>query len=113
MKTYGGADVQVHVLLTSVLVGDEWSASRPGRFTARTHQIADWVGPIAGLDAVEKILDPTNSQPLYRLSYIVRRKPEVSGGHIATKEPAETEQCLSSRRPRDVAISLWVDKQEL
>jgi hypothetical protein len=26
-------DEQIHVLLTSVLVGDEWSALRPGRFT--------------------------------------------------------------------------------
>jgi hypothetical protein len=28
MKTYGGVDVQIHVLLTSVLVGNEWSGSR-------------------------------------------------------------------------------------
>jgi hypothetical protein len=34
MKTYGGVDVQVHVFLNSELVGGEWSASRPGRFTA-------------------------------------------------------------------------------
>jgi hypothetical protein len=33
MKTYGGDDVCTHVFLTSTLVGDEWSASRPGRFT--------------------------------------------------------------------------------
>jgi hypothetical protein len=36
-----------------------WSASRPGRFTARerapgTHWIGDWVGPRAVLDAVVK-----------------------------------------------------------
>jgi hypothetical protein len=120
MKTYGGVDAKVRVLLTSVLVGDEWSASRPGRFTAHNYQIGDWVGPTAGLDAVEIILDPTgtrtptswsSSQSLYRLSYIVRTKLEVSG------EPAQAEQCLngrlSSRRPKDVVISLWVDKQEL
>jgi hypothetical protein len=29
MRTYGGVDVQVNILLTSALVGDEWSASRP------------------------------------------------------------------------------------
>jgi hypothetical protein len=34
MKTYGGADVEIHVFLISALVGGEWSASRPGRFTA-------------------------------------------------------------------------------
>jgi hypothetical protein len=28
MKTYGGVDVQIHVFLTSALVGGEWSASR-------------------------------------------------------------------------------------
>jgi hypothetical protein len=34
--------------LTSALDGGEWLASRPG-----THWITDWVGPKAGLDAVE------------------------------------------------------------
>jgi hypothetical protein len=33
MKTYEGVGVQTHVFLTSALVGDEWSASRLGRFT--------------------------------------------------------------------------------
>jgi hypothetical protein len=33
MKKYGGVDVHTHVFLTSALVGDEWSPSRPGRFT--------------------------------------------------------------------------------
>jgi hypothetical protein len=33
MKAYGGVDVQMHIFLTSALVGGEWSASRPGRFT--------------------------------------------------------------------------------
>jgi hypothetical protein len=35
MKAYEGVDVQTHVSLTSVLVGGEWSASRPGRFTPK------------------------------------------------------------------------------
>jgi hypothetical protein len=44
---------------TSALDGGEWSALRPGRFTPRewapgTHWIGGWVGPRAGLDAVEK-----------------------------------------------------------
>jgi hypothetical protein len=44
--------------LASVL-DDEWSASRPGRFTRRertaaTHWIGGWVGPRAFLDAVVK-----------------------------------------------------------
>jgi hypothetical protein len=33
MKAYGGVDVQIHIFLTSALVGGEWSASRSGRFT--------------------------------------------------------------------------------
>jgi hypothetical protein len=33
MKVYGGVDVQKDVFLTLALVGGEWLASRPGRFT--------------------------------------------------------------------------------
>jgi hypothetical protein len=45
--------------LTSALDGDEWSASRPGRFTPKerapgTHWIGGWVGPGAVIDAVVK-----------------------------------------------------------
>jgi hypothetical protein len=29
MKAYGGVDVEIHMFLTSALVGGEWSASRP------------------------------------------------------------------------------------
>jgi hypothetical protein len=32
---YEEVDVQIHVFLTSALVGGEWSASRPDRFTPR------------------------------------------------------------------------------
>jgi hypothetical protein len=34
VKTYGEVVVQIHVFLTSTLVGGEWSASRPCRFNA-------------------------------------------------------------------------------
>jgi hypothetical protein len=45
--------------LTSALVGGEWSASRPDRFTPReeavgTHCIGGWVGPRTILDAAVK-----------------------------------------------------------
>jgi hypothetical protein len=32
MKAYGLADIQIHIFLTLVLSGGEWSDSRPGRF---------------------------------------------------------------------------------
>jgi hypothetical protein len=59
MKAYGGVDVYTHVVLTSALVGDEWSDSCPGRFTPGertpgTHWIGGWVGPRAGLNDMEK-----------------------------------------------------------
>jgi hypothetical protein len=48
MKAYGGVDIYIHIFLTLALVGGEWSASRPGRFTSEernlgTHWIGDWV----------------------------------------------------------------------
>jgi hypothetical protein len=85
MKTYGGVEVQIHIFLTSALVGGEWSDSRPCRFTPGertpgTHWIGGWVGPIAGLDYVEKrklltlpglelrpLGRPARRQSLYRL----------------------------------------------
>jgi hypothetical protein len=53
--------------LTLALVGDEWPVSRPCRFTPGerapgTHWIGGWVGPRAGLEDVEKILDPTGTR---------------------------------------------------
>jgi hypothetical protein len=87
MKAYRGVDVQIHIFLTSVLVGGEWSASRLGRFTPEerapsTHWIGGWVGLRAGLDDMENwkflpppglelrsIGRPARSQSLYRLLY--------------------------------------------
>jgi hypothetical protein len=67
MKAYGEVDVWIHIFLISALVGGEWSASRPGRFTPGerapgTHWIGGWVGPRAGLDDLEKILDPAGTR---------------------------------------------------
>jgi hypothetical protein len=55
-KVYGGVDVYIHIFLTSALVGGEWSASRPGRFTPGKEPsvpIVKEVGwtPSAGVDA--------------------------------------------------------------
>jgi hypothetical protein len=43
-------DVEIHVILTSALVGGEWPASCPCWFTPGTHWIGGWVDPKAGLD---------------------------------------------------------------
>jgi hypothetical protein len=89
MKTYWGVDVYIHIFLTSALTGGEWSASRPGRFTAGdkapgTHSIGGWVDLRTGLEDVEKRkfltlpgleLRPlgrrARSQSLYRPSHAV------------------------------------------
>jgi hypothetical protein len=73
--------------MTSALVGGEWSASRPDRFTPGertlgTHWIGGWVGLRVGVDEVEKrkfltlpglefrtLGRPARSQSLYRLRY--------------------------------------------
>jgi hypothetical protein len=59
METYGRMNVQIHVFLAVALVGGEWSASRPGRFTLGeralcTNLVVGWVGPRTSLDDVEK-----------------------------------------------------------
>jgi hypothetical protein len=87
MKGHGAVDVQIHVFLTSEVIGGEWSASRPcrlipGERAPVTHWIGGWAGPRAGLDDVEKrtflilpVLElrplgrPARSQSLYRLSF--------------------------------------------
>jgi len=64
METYGEVEVYLHVFLTLALDGEEWSASRPGRFIPRgknvgTHWIGCWVDPREGLDtAVTKVSYP-------------------------------------------------------
>jgi hypothetical protein len=49
MKVYGGMEARAY--LTLEIDDDVWSASRPGPCT---YCIGGWVGPRAGLDAVEK-----------------------------------------------------------
>jgi hypothetical protein len=81
-----GVDVQIHIFLTSALVG-QWSASRPCRFTPGeripgTHWIGGRVDLRAGLDDMEKktfvtlqglelrtLGRPARNQSLYRLNY--------------------------------------------
>jgi hypothetical protein len=76
-----------HVFLTSALVWGEWSASRcilftPGERSPSAHCIGGWVGPRAGMDAMENrafltlkgielrpLGRPARSQSLYRPRY--------------------------------------------
>jgi hypothetical protein len=80
-------DLEKRKCLTSAPAGDEWSASRPDRFTPGerapgTHWIGGWVDSRAGLDDLEKkkfltlpgfelrpLGRPALSQSLYRLRY--------------------------------------------
>jgi hypothetical protein len=68
-------DVQIHIFLTSAIVGGEWSTSRPSLFTpaekaAVTHWVGGCVDPRIGRDDVEKrkflILPRLEFQPLGR-----------------------------------------------
>jgi hypothetical protein len=59
VKAYGGVDIWVHVFFISALVGDNWSASLPDRFTPGERasgilRIGGWVGPGTGLDYMKK-----------------------------------------------------------
>jgi hypothetical protein len=50
MKAYGGVDVWSYIFLTSALIGGEWSASRPCRFTPGERAFdTHWVGGRVGL----------------------------------------------------------------
>jgi hypothetical protein len=69
MKAYGGVDAYIHIFLTSALVGGEWSASRPGRFTPRgksprypLDRKLDGPQSRSGRHGEVKILDPTGTR---------------------------------------------------
>jgi hypothetical protein len=71
MKAYGGVDVQIHIFLTSALIGGKWSASRIGRFTPRGNSPRYPLdrrlgGPQSrsGRRGEEKILDATGTRTL-------------------------------------------------
>jgi hypothetical protein len=83
MKAYWGVDVEIHVFLTSALVGGQWSTGiTPGERAPGTHWIGGWVDFRTGLDDLEKrkfltppglelqlLCRPARRQSLYRLRY--------------------------------------------
>jgi hypothetical protein len=69
MKVYVGVEVQIHIFLTSALVGGERSASRPCRFTPQgknpwypLDRRLDGPQSRSGQCGEEKILDPTGTR---------------------------------------------------
>jgi hypothetical protein len=67
MKTNGRVDILIHVLLASAILGDEWSASRSGRFTSLREPLCSLVTRLSGPQSrpgrygVAKTLDPTGT----------------------------------------------------
>jgi hypothetical protein len=133
MKGYEEVDVWIHIFLPSALSGGEWSVSRPGRFTPRerapgTNWIWGWVEPRAGMDDVEKILDPTGTRTLTPRS----SSPYTDHGNPAHRGPQFTTiinninfyiilifRTLSSFTERSLSYgflhrhSVWVSSSEL
>jgi hypothetical protein len=70
MKTYEGVDVYFHIFLASALVGGEWSASPPGRFTPGKEPPVPLDRRLGGPQSQseqrgeEIILDPTGTRTL-------------------------------------------------
>jgi hypothetical protein len=62
MKTYRGVDVDFHIFLTSALVGGEWSASRPCRFTLGKEGRLGGPQSRPGQYGEVKIFDPTGTR---------------------------------------------------
>jgi hypothetical protein len=90
MMTYVGADVYIHVFLTSALDGDEWPASRPGDRANGT----PWIGGLVNLrtgpdDAEANILlllglklQPLAVQP--KSNFTLLHSPSSSMHHPST-----------------------------
>jgi hypothetical protein len=76
MKTWGSGGI-APPLLTSTLDGGEWLASRPWGTALGTH----WVGPRAGLDALEKIDQPVARYSTKRKLFIKVKWSALVEGH--------------------------------
>jgi hypothetical protein len=81
MKTCGGVEVIDPTFLISARHGDEWLATRPGRFTPGTNWIGGWVGLRGGLDTdgEDKILvSLPGIKPRRSCTYLVAIPTELS-----------------------------------
>jgi hypothetical protein len=85
--THGGVEVQLQHSRPRQQTRDEWSASRPCRFTPGIHWIGGWMGPTVGLEVVENrkiscpwretkpgrpARSPSVCRPSYPVTYAVR-----------------------------------------
>jgi hypothetical protein len=106
-----GVEIQLHTYLNLAVDGDEWSASRPDRFTPKErapgiHWIGGWVGPRAVLYTVLKrkipsshresnpdhpIVQPTVSRytdwPIPALGLDAEAKKEIPSSPLPGTEP--------------------------
>jgi hypothetical protein len=111
MKAYGGVHIQIQIFLTSALLGGEWSASRPGRFTAGkeppvpTGEEVGWTSEPAwttwrkvltlpGLE-LRPLDPPARSQSPYRLRY-----PGSLRQHVPPEKSASTYATTSTANSR-------------
>jgi hypothetical protein len=104
--------VTLHLFQTSTVNGNEWSASRPGRFSPRerasgTHWVG-WVGSRAVLDAVvkRKIPSPRRCMKMQPKFEPVRLNEECTGNIqrsklyqlVCNSNSGPKEKCGSSMR---------------
>jgi hypothetical protein len=123
----GKVDVYIYIFLTSTLVGGDWSASRPCRFTPGekafgTHWIGGLVDPRAGLHDVENrkfLILPglelgTLGRPLashysdWATQALCLRKYsalETPGAHNMIRRNTDTTTCSTGNKP-DTGLKL-------
>jgi hypothetical protein len=102
-----------HIFLTSALVGGEWSASRPCRFT---HWLGGWVKPRASRDDLVKrqflILPrlelrplgcPASNQSLYTIRYPMRPRLDWNASPLGSLSPC------SPHHPTSLGLCTQVD----
>jgi hypothetical protein len=95
MKAYGGVDVQRHIFLTSALVGGEWSASRPDRFTpGERAPSTHWTGGWVGTEPVWTTWRRENSLPYQGLNSDPLVVQPIASHYTNYAIPAPVEACI-------------------
>jgi hypothetical protein len=109
----GGVDVQIHIFLTSALVGCEWSPSRPDRFTPGTHWVGGWMVLVnkcfKGKKAVMEVPGVNRKLPS-SFKQIVWKCQEVSAGSCQVHS---NKSCESARCQPEAAKFLQTNRVEV